>query len=148
MKKLVTGILIMVVAMTTMSAQAQEEKVLTFDQLPQTAQQFIKQHYNVKSVSHVIMEDEFFSSKEYKVALADGTELEFDSKGQWTEVDPEKGTVPEAIIPGNIRSYISKSFPNNKVEQISRSSRKYEVELTSGLDLEFDRKGKFLRIDD
>jgi len=147
MKNFVKGVIVMAIAMTAMSVQAQE-KVLTVDQLPQTAQQFIKQHYDVKSVSHVIMEDEFFSSKEFKVALVDGTELEFDSKGQWTEVDPEKGTVPEAIIPGNIRSYISKSFPNNKVEQISRSSRKYEVELTSGLDLEFDRNGKFLRIDD
>lgn len=147
MKNFVKGVIVMAIAMTAMSVQAQE-KVLTVDQLPQTAQQFIKQHYDVKSVSHVIMEDDFFSSKEFKVALVDGTELEFDSKGQWTEVDPEKGTVPEAIIPGNIRSYISKSFPNNKVEQISRSSRKYEVELTSGLDLEFDRNGKFLRIDD
>lgn len=147
MKKFVKSILIMAVAMVTMSAQAQE-KVITVDQLPQAAQQFVKKHYDLMSVSHVIMEDELFSSKEYKVALADGTELEFDNKGQWTEVDPENKTVPVAIIPGNIRSYINKSFPNNDVKQISRSSRKYELELTSGLDLEFDRNGKFLRVDD
>lgn len=147
MKKFVKGMLVMAVAMLTISAQAQE-KAITVDQLPQAAQQFIKTHYDVKSISHIIMEDEFFSSKEYKVALADGTELEFDKKGQWTEVDPENTPVPTAVIPGNISSYISKSFPNNSVKQISRSSRKYEVELTSGLDLEFDRNGKFLRIDD
>lgn len=146
MKKFLKGISVLAVAMVTTSAQAQ--KVVKVDGLPRAAQEFVKKYYDVKSVFHVIMEDEFFSEKEYKVALTDGTELEFDSKGNWKEVDAELQAVPEDIIPRNVREYVNKSFPNNKIVQLSRSSRKYEVELTSGIDLDFDRNGKFIRIDD
>ncbi len=146
MKKIVTGLLVAAVALTANDAHAQ--KILQLNQLPQTAQAFIQKHFDAKNVAHVIEEDEFFSSKEYKVAIADGTQIEFDSKGNWTEIDSDVQPVPQAIIPNNIRQYISKSFPNNQVVQISRSSRKYDVELASGIDLEFDSKGKFKRIDD
>lgn len=145
MKKIV-GLMVAAVALTANVAQAQ--KVLQVNQLPEPAQAFIQKHFDPKNVSHVIEEDEFFSSKEYKVALADGTEIEFDKNGNWTEIDSERQPLPEGAIPSNIRQYISKSFPNNQVVHISRSSREYEVELSSGIDLEFDRDGKFKRIDD
>jgi hypothetical protein len=32
--------------------------------------------------------------------------------------------------------------------KIKKSSRKYEVEISNGLDLEFNKKGEFIRIDD
>jgi hypothetical protein len=146
MKTFVKGFMVVAVAMAADVAQAQ--KVLQVNQLPQPAQAFIQKHFDAKNVAHVIEDDEFFSSKEYKVALANGTEIEFDSKGNWTEIDADREPLPQAIIPNSIRQYISKSFPNNEVVQISRSSRKYEVELSSGIDLEFDGKGNFKRIDD
>ena len=147
MKKLIKGIFVMSVTLLVTTAQAQE-KAITITEMPQTAQEFVKKYYDVKSVSHVILEDELFSRKEYKVVLTDGTDLEFDSKGQWTEVDAQRQAVPAEIIPQKIRNYVSQSFPNNKIVQISRSSRKYEVELTSGLDLDFNANGEFIRIDD
>ena len=147
MKKLIKGIFVMSVTLLVTTAQAQE-KAITITEMPQAAQEFVKKYYDVKSVSHVILEDELFSRKEYKVVLTDGTDLEFDSKGQWTEVDAQRQAVPAEIIPQKIRNYVSQSFPNNKIVQISRSSRKYEVELTSGLNLDFNAKGEFIRIDD
>src|SRR5690606_36450446 len=127
MKKILTGLLVAAVALTANDAHAQ--KILQLNQLPQPAQTFIQKHFVAKNVAHVIEEDEFFSSKEYIVAIADGTQIEFDSKGNWTEIDSDTQPVPQAIIPNSIRQYISKSFPNNQVVQISRSSRKYDVEL-------------------
>lgn len=147
MKKFVKGILVLAVSLTTMTVFGQD-KVITIDGLPNVAQDFIKKYYNVKDVALVEVEDELFSSKEYQVKLSDGTDLEFDSKGKWKEVDAELQGVPQEIVPGNIREYVNKSFPNNKIVQISRSSRKYEVELTNGIDLDFDQKGNFIRIDD
>lgn len=147
MKKFVKGILVLAVSLTTMTVFAQD-KIITIEGLPNVAQDFIKKYYNVKDVALVEVEDELFSSKEYQVKLSDGTDLEFDSKGKWKEVDAELQGVPQEIVPGNIREYVNKSFPNNKIVQISRSSRKYEVELTNGIDLDFDQKGNFIRIDD
>ena len=147
MKKFVKGFFVMAITLVVTNAQAQE-KAITIAEMPHPAQEFVKKYYDVKSVSHVLLEDELFSRKEYKVVLTDGTDLEFDSKGQWTEVDAQRQAVPAGIVPQKIVDYVNQSFPNNKIVQISRSSRKYEVELTSGLDLDFDRNGEFVRIDD
>lgn len=142
-KSMITALCFTVV----MTVQAQE-KLIQLAQLPQPAQSFLKAHYAKIAVSHIIMENEFLSEKEYKVVLTDGVKIEFDGKGNWTEVDAKLHAVPTDIVPASIHAHIKKSFPNNNIVQISKSVRKYEVELTNGLDLEYNKKGKFVRIDD
>ncbi|TDQ82591.1 PepSY-like domain-containing protein [Sphingobacterium yanglingense] len=125
-----------------------QEKIITFTQLPKKAQVFVTTYYAADQVTLVKEESEFLAGKSYEVKLKDGVKLEFDSKGEWTEVDAELKAVPLKIVPVSILEYVKKSFPNNEIVQISRKSRKYEVELTNGVDLEFNSKGKFVRIDD
>lgn len=132
---------------STVTVQAQV-KSITFDQLPKTAQNLVNKYYDAKNVSYVTEESEFMKSKEYEVRFHDGVKVEFDAKGDWKEVDGKKKAIPTALIPTSIASHVKKSFPNNEIVKISRSNRKYEVELSNGLDLEFDKRGKFLRIDD
>lgn len=128
-------------------AQAQD-KVISFTELPAAAQEFINTYYDAENVAHIQADDGFLSPTEYEVALKDGAELEFDSKGNWTDVDAKLQPVPGDIVPAAIQTHVSKRFPGNEIVQISKSSRKYEIELTSGLDLEFDSNGKFTSIDD
>ncbi|WP_140938564.1 PepSY-like domain-containing protein [Sphingobacterium lumbrici] len=142
-KSMLTAVFLMAV----MTVQAQE-KIIQLEQLPQSAQSFIKTYYPKATVSYITMENEFLAEKEYKVVLTDGVKIEFDGKGNWTEVDAKLHAVPTNIVPASIHAHIKKSFPNNNIVQISKSSRKYEVELTNGLDLEYNKKGKFVRIDD
>ncbi|NGM62981.1 hypothetical protein G5B30_13800 [Sphingobacterium sp. SGG-5] len=147
MKTLMNGIVVMMMVVATTAAQAQV-KAISFAQLPKNAQSFISKHYSEKNVSYITEESEFLSSAEYEVRLKDGKEIDFDSKGQWKEVDGKKKAIPAAIIPAPVVAYVKKSFPENDIVKISRSSRRYEIELSNGLDLEFDKKGNFLRIDD
>ncbi|GGH16123.1 hypothetical protein FAZ19_06060 [Sphingobacterium alkalisoli] len=125
-----------------------QEKIIQLAQLPQPAQLFIKTYYSKTAVSYVTLESEFLSEKEYKVVLANGVKIEFDGKGSWTEIDAKLNAVPPNIVPVSIHAHIKKSFPNNNIVQISKSIRKYEIELTNGLDLEYNKKGEFVRIDD
>lgn len=125
-----------------------QDKLINFTQLPKKAQQFVHTYYHANQVSLVMEEAEFMSGKNYEVKFKDGVKLEFDSKGEWTEVDAELKSVPLQIIPGSILEYVKKSFPDNEIVQITRSTRKYEIELTNGVDLEFNKKGQFVRIDD
>lgn len=125
-----------------------QKKVLEFAQLPKTAQTFVNSHFNKQPVSLVTSEKETLSPIEYKVVLQNGTEIEFDQKGNWTEVDGNKTAIPEKIIPAAILAHVKKSFPNNGITQISKERRGYDVELSNGLDLDFDLQGKFLKIDD
>ena len=125
-----------------------QEKIIDLGQLPKQAQSFIKTYASKLSVAYVKLEDELFSKKSYEVKMKDGSEFEFDKNGEWKEIDMKRKSIPFALIPQAIKDYVSKSFPKNEVVKISRSSSKYEVELSNGLDLVFNSKGKFLRIDD
>jgi len=147
MKSITKISMIAAMLVASFSASAQK-KVLEFNQLPKTAQSFVNTHYNKGQISLVSSEKEMLSGMEYKVVLQNGTEIEFDQKGNWTEVDAKQKSVPQAIIPASILNYVRKSFPNNEVVQLKKERNGFEVELTSGLDLEFNKKGEFVRIDD
>ena len=134
--------------LTVSSAVKAQDKIIQLAQLPQQAQQFINSYASKLKISYIKLEDELFSKKSYEVKMQDGSELEFDHKGAWKEVDFNHNTVPNIIVPQSIKNYVNKSFPNNNIVKISRNSSKFEIELSNGLDLEFNKKGKFLRIDD
>lgn len=53
-----------------------------------------------------------------------------------------------AFILQSIRDYAAKNFSAHQIRKIEKNSRKYEVKLTNGVELEFDLNGNFLRIDD
>ena len=146
--KTIKEILLTAVLFAIALGASAQDKVISFEQLPAKARQFVSDYYSADRVSIVTEDREFLEGKSYEVTLKDGVELEFDASGNWKEVDAERQPVPASIIPASISAYIQKSFPDNEVVQISRSSREYEVELTNGIDLEFNSKGEFLRIDD
>lgn len=125
-----------------------QDKIISFAQLPKNAQNFVTSYYATDQVAFVMEEKELLSGKSYDVKLKDGVKLEFDGKGEWTGVDAKLNAVPVKIVPESILTYVKRSFPANDIVQISRSSRRYEVELTNGIDLEFNKKGKFVRVDD
>lgn len=137
-----------VMLMLSFVAVQAQDKLITVAQLPKQAQAFLKTYGKGMTVSYVKKEDEIFSRTTYEVKMNDGSEVEFDKHGNWKEMDFKLNAVPHALIPQNIRNYVAKSFPNNKIVKLARKSTKYEVELSNGLDLEFDKNGKFLRIDD
>ncbi|MBQ0147790.1 MAG: PepSY-like domain-containing protein [Flavobacteriaceae bacterium] len=124
-----------------------QDQVIRFNQLPQASQNFITSYFGAKHVSAVIMDDDYFS-KDYEVILNNGTKIEFDGDGAWKEIDGKRNAIPMGFVPKSISNYVKKSFPNAKIKKIEKKRFKYEVELTNGLDLEFNSKGQFTKIDD
>lgn len=136
--------LLFLVGHTTMA----KEKVIPFSQLPAKAQIFVKTHFSEKEVASVLLDTEYIVQKEYTVLLKNGTKIEFDGDGEWKEVKAKTTAVPVKITPSTILEHIHHSFPNTYVKEIKRTSRRYEVEISNGLELEFDKNGVFLKIDD
>lgn len=125
-----------------------QETVITQSELPKTAQTFLGKNFSGQNVIQVV-KDKGMISTDYEIMMEDGTKIEFDGEGNWQEVDgKDKSAIPTGFIPNAITSYVSKNFPTHKISKIEKDRTKFEVELTNGLDLEFDSKGKFLRIDD
>jgi hypothetical protein len=129
------------------AAFAGKDKAITVDQLPQTARQFIKEYFAAIEVSYAKMESEVFD-KSYEVILVNGCKVEFDKKGEWTDVDCKYSEVPAGIVPQKIQEFITKNQPSAKVIEIDRDSRDYELKLDNRVELKFDLKENFMGYDD
>lgn len=129
------------------AAQARDNYERTDASLPEAAKMTISKNFKAK-VSLVKIEKKFGSIHEYEVILTDGTEIQFDAKGNWEDVEtPANKSVPSSLIPKGITDYVSKNYKKNKIVGIEKKSHGYEVELSNGIDMVFDRTGNFQRFD-
>lgn len=126
---------------------ADNDKPIQVTEMPKEAQSFVKSHFANQSVAVAKMETDFFD-KTYDVIFTNGDKLEFDKKGNWTKVDCEHTQVPQAVIPAAIQQYVSKNYPDAKVVKIEKTDRKgFDVDLSNGFDIEFDKKMRVVEID-
>lgn len=124
--------------------------VITHDakQLPQAARNFISLHFADRQLSYIKIDSEI-TGKKYEVTFTDRTEIEFDSKGGWTQVDCERSSVPEVLVPAFIREYVDANYAGALIEKIELERHgATEIELNNGLSLKFDKKGRLTEIDD
>lgn len=119
------------------------------NQLPLPARNFINRHFTKPQVSHIKIDKEMMESTKYEVLLMDGSEIEFDSKGNWEEVSARKGhKVPDSVIPSFAVTYLKEHQFTEPVTKVERDRKGYEVELSTGISFKFNNKGKFLKADD
>lgn len=125
-----------------------EKTIYTTDPttLPPQAQTFLRKYFSTLTV-HQIKVEEKSAGREYDVKLAGGCEIDFDHRGEWTQIDCGRTAVPTGVLPDRIARYVSDHYPRLFVVSIERESDKYEVELSDKTDLEFDLRGDFLRVD-
>ncbi|MBO4581737.1 MAG: PepSY-like domain-containing protein [Bacteroidales bacterium] len=135
-------VLILTLSLITLSAVACHDRPVTFNDLPQKAQQFINTHFKNIGVLSAKFDD-----GNYEVILKNGTEIEFSRQGEWKDVDCHTTAVPSAIIPAAIRDYVKAQFPDNIIVKIERDYNGYDIELDNDLDLKFDKNGNYLYID-
>jgi len=136
-------ILLAFVMTMSLPAMSDNDRVITFDQLPAQAQAMLKQHFSGK-VPLVITADR----NDYNVMYQSGEKVEFDKKGNWREIECKRSSVPDALIPEQIKAEVNKSFPGTTILKLDRDRRGYDVELNNGLDLEFNKKFQMIEIDD
>ena len=147
MKTLFRNISLALVALFTVSttAMADDDRPIDFSQLPQTAQATVKKHFASSEILYSTQDGIVF--KTYDVMFANGDKIEFDSKGNWKDVETMNG-VPTAFVPVQIQNFVKKSYPGTKITKIDRDARDYEIELSNGLDLKFNKSGRLIEIDD
>jgi len=135
-------IIILLFGLFAINVFASCDRVISVGDLPQNAQQFLQQYFNDINVLSVKLDD-----GHYEVVLNNGTEIEFNRKGEWKEVDCKTTAVPVGIIPDNITTYVLTNFPDKFIVKIDRDNKDYEIELNNGVDLKFDLNGNFLYAD-
>ncbi len=140
-------LVIAVCSFISVTAIADNEKPITVNELPQTAQQILKKNFPNMKVALAKVDNEIFD-KSYDVIFTDGGKVEFDKKGQWTEVKLKNNFVPMEIIPSQIRDFLKDKYPGEKVVSIERDSNDYELRLSNRFELTFNKQFKLIDIDD
>ena len=148
MKRILRILMIAICCMVScnMVANAGNDKPISVNALPAKAQTLLSQHFNGQKVMLATIESGVVS-RSYDVVLQNGTKLEFDKKGNLTEIDCKQATVPAKLIPQAIRNHLKEKYPAQAVKKMEMNKNEYEVELANGLDLTFNKHFQLIDID-
>lgn len=128
----------------TVMASSREVPV-TFDQLPSAAKTFVNENFPGETVTMALKD--VHGRAEYDVRLSDGTELEFTHSGALKKISSRAG-ISEKLIPDGIRRYVSAHFPGAGYREYEVGKRTYEVKISNGMELKFNRNFMVMEVDD
>ena len=126
-----------------------EDKVITFGELPQSAQEFSNDTFKGKKIASAQRETILFGSitEGYKVVFTDGTKIEFDSDGNWTEVSAKTSVVPAELVPDRITKYVAENFKGSPVIELKKKPYGYKIKLATNSELKFNQNYIFIGLD-
>lgn len=128
------------------TSKADNYQPITRSQLPQKAQTFLDAHFADSKISLTRKEIDV-TELNYDVIFTDGCKVEFDRKGNWTEVDCINHPLPAGIVPEAIERVVKAHYPDAKVVKIERDRREYDVKLSNRVELTFNKKLQLIDID-
>ena len=134
------------VVLFSTTACADKNKPIQVNELPAKAQTVLTTHFSGQKVTMATLESEIID-KSYNVVLQNGTKLEFDRKGNLTEVDCKQETVPAKLIPQAIKNYVQTNYSGQNIKKMEIDKNEHEIELSNGLDITFNKHFKVIDID-
>lgn len=148
MKRIMRIVMIAIFCMMSFNivANVGNDKPINVNELPAKAQTLLSKHFKGQKVMLATIESGVVS-RSYDVVLRNGTKLEFDKKGNLTEIDCKQGIVPSQLIPQPIKNYLKENYRGEAVRKIELNKKEYEVELTNGIDLTFNKHFQLIDID-
>ena len=93
---------------------------------------------------------------DYDVTLSDYTQISFDGnmsgKLEWDEVDCGHASlskaVPAALVPAEIANYVNRLHGSQTITKIAKDDRGWDIELSNGIEIEFDKRFNVVDFDD
>ncbi len=143
-KKTITAIICLLAFQAPVHAD--NDKPINVSQLPTTAQQTINTYFSAKKVALAKMESGLIDTN-YDVIFTTGEKIEFDKKGNWTEIDCKQSAVPAKLVPTQITTYVNKNYSGNKILKIEKDRKEYEVKLSNGIEIKFNKNFAVIDID-
>ncbi len=121
-----------------------DEKSISFDKLPQTAQQFIRQYFPSQNTVSIIQEKDN-GRNDYEVTLDNGTTIDFNESGSWTHLESQFHPLPVGFLPLALQTDLSQRYPDATVHEIDLEPGGYEIEINNGKTLYYSSDGTFIR---
>lgn len=124
-----------------------DERPIEPTQLPKSAQEFIAKNFAGTPILSAFVDRDVMDT-DYEVRLEDGTKIDFNGRGDWTDITNKRSGIPASIVPHKLTEYTSKHYNGAAILSIERNSHSYEVKLSNGIELIFSLSGKLLGYDD
>ena len=128
------------------SACADNHRPINRSQLPEKAQTFLATYFPDAKISLARKEIDMMELT-YDVIFTDGSKVEFDRKGNWTEVDCLTHPLPSGIVPDGINKVITTHYPDVQATKIERDHREIDVKLSNRVELTFNKHQQLVDID-
>lgn len=124
-----------------------QDRIIHQTELPMEIQHYLKMHFPNNKVIKV-EEDKGYYSTSYEIKLQNDIELEFDGV-VIKEIDSDT-RLPNSVIMPSIIEFVAINYPNSYIKEWERNDKgtKQQVKLNNGLELEFNRIGQFIKLDD
>ena len=130
-------------------------KSITFDELPAKAKTLVSANFDTKDIL-MVQSEGLGAGKEYKVFFNDNSTVEFDNKGDLTDVKMFNKPVPDALIPEQIRkstqltNYLSKNSGVYIVEyEVDKRDKneKYQIKFSNNVEWTFNASYVLVELD-
>ena len=112
-----------------MLSSCDDEKKIDFGELPGEARSFIENYFPSADILSIVQEKED-GRKEYQVKLSDGTDMEFDEDGEWTNIECYFSPLPTGILPANVITKVEELHPEAYINGVEKELGGYVVEVT------------------
>ena len=139
-------ILIFFLTLMSLTAFAKGKQPIAFDKVPQPIQTMFLANYTADQVQYVTFE-KVVGQQLYTFVLSEGTKVQYNQKALLCKVENKEGVLP-ALIPEKILEYAKSTFPNATITKYVCEKGYKEIELNNHMDLIFNKRDKFLRIED
>ena len=128
------------------NAKADNYQPINRNQLPEKAQTFLSEYFPNTKISLVRREIDL-TELSYDVIFTNGSKVEFNFRGYWTEVDCINQALPTGIVPASIEKTAKEQFPKAQITKIEVDRHGYEVKLNNQRELTFNKKMQLVDID-
>lgn len=120
-----------------MLSSCDDEKKIDFGDLPSEARSFIENYFPSADILSIVQEKED-GRKEYQVKLSDGTDMEFDEDGEWTNIECYFSPLPTGILPANVITKVEELHPEAYINGVEKELGGYVVEVTDAGGIDWD----------
>lgn len=144
MKKILISLALIIASLSVVRA---DDRPVTFNQLPQAAQNFINTNYPNEKVSFATVDDDLLRP-DYSVVLANGVKLQFEHNGTLDKIETRNGEIPAGIIPVQIIETVKSHYPDAEIIEYEIGRKTYEVKLSNRMELKFSSSFAIIEIDD
>jgi hypothetical protein len=136
----------LLISALSISAIASTKHPVAFAKVPKGVQKVLLKNFTEDQVQLVTSEKKV-GRVDYMFILADETKIVYDDKGVLRNAVNQQG-IKNELLPNLMLEYVKKTLPHARITEYKFEGSKKEINLNDQMKLIFNKKDRFIRLDD